>query len=403
MQNHLALWFAALFTFVGTPLLASTSLLREIQADELHLSIQQKALSFQPSAFCDTKFSALTCEQQMNIWFSAIEDLFDNGALEESREAAESLEWRELPRLQKVLHYRLLRRTTPRSPQIEEIRRELLSSRGWGELSPAESHAFCRFVSPSFCPSRPGFTRTLPSRQVLKDLYQKWVNLRPVAGGRYAEAPRVYIFCRADRVYPCRALVKDKSGKPLRGSDGQLWSQPILAYSRHQKNFDEPGGDTPGGVHLVDGVMPAADQTELFGRFRRLILGFVPKSQGEANQKKFLPASSQNHSWWREGVVARDLGRAHLRVHGVGRVNHDRSKPYYGYFGTSGCMENRENVYDGVTYIDQRHFLDAVMKAMGKTPSFANEPSIRAVLYLVTLDDEKRAVTAQDLSFLQSR
>ena len=156
--------------------------------------------------------------------------------------------------------------------------------------------------------------------------------------------------------------------------------------------------NTPQGIHTIDSVMPSADAQMSFGKFRRLILNFIPKSKNEVLTKSLLPESSLNSDWWKSAVVSRDIGRNLLRIHGTGKINVDKQTPYYPFMRTSGCIAQRENTYDGVTYRDQRHLLDTVMKALDLAAIYENETQAKGILYLMEIDDKNAPVTLEDLS-----
>jgi hypothetical protein len=65
---------------------------------------------------------------------------------------------------------------------------------------------------------------------------------------------------------------------------------------------------------------------------------------------------------------------------------------------TSGCIAQRENSYDGITYRDQRDLLNVLMAAQGLDVNFANEAKIKGMLFLIEIDDQNRAVTPTDLA-----
>jgi hypothetical protein len=133
--------------------------------------------------------------------------------------------------------------------------------------------------------------------------------------------------------------------------------------------------------------MPFADQPLSFGKYRRMILNFVPKSKDETLIQSLLPLSSRTEDWWKPSVIARDIGRNLFRIHGTGKINPDPTTPYFPFMRTSGCIAQRENTYDGVTF----------MRAMDLIPSFDNEPKIKGILYLFEIDDTGAPVEKEDL------
>lgn len=193
-------------------------------------------------------------------------------------------------------------------------------------------------------------------------------------------------------------VMKNVHGEPVRMENGKLWSNPSLASSARGLPSYNRNGNTPEGVLTIDSVMPTADQQTSFGKFRRMILNFIPKSKNETLLKSLIPASSHESEWWKNGVVARDIGRNLLRIHGTGKINQDPTTPYFPFMRTSGCIAQKENTYDGVTYQNQRNLLDSVMKAMDMTPTYANEPNIKGLLYIVEIDDVNAPVELEDLA-----
>jgi hypothetical protein len=193
-------------------------------------------------------------------------------------------------------------------------------------------------------------------------------------------------------------VMKNVHGQAVRLDNGTLWSNPSLASSSRGLPSYSRNGNTPQGIHTIDSVMPNADAPMSFGKFRRFILNFVPKSKNEVLMKSLLPASSHDNDWWNAAVVSRDMGRNLLRIHGTGKINVDKETPYYPFMRTSGCIAQRENTYDGVTFKDQRDLLDSVMKAMDLAATFANETHVKGILYLVDIDDKNAPVTIDDLA-----
>ena len=216
--------------------------------------------------------------------------------------------------------------------------------------------------------------------------------------GEYVKSVKIFMFCRNNRLYPCLMVMKNALGEPVRLEDGTLWSNPSLASSAKGLPSYSRNGNTPEGVMTIDSVMAVADAPMSFGKFRRMILNFIPKSTDENLHKSLLPASSYNNEWWQAGVTARDIGRNLLRIHGTGKINTDPNTPYFPYMRTSGCIAQKENTYDGVVYNDQRVLLDAVMAALGLAPKFENEVQIKGVLYIMEMDEVAAQVEVADLN-----
>lgn len=254
-------------------------------------------------------------------------------------------------------------------------------------IYPAESKSY--YKSQSF------FRPKTPSQ--IQDLFYHSPVAQNYRGGRYENTPKLFMFCRHDRRYPCLMLMKDANGQEVYQDDGKLWHQPSLGLARRGVPFDQKNGYTPSGVYTLDSVMPSADQQKTFGEFRRVIMNFIPSSPNENLLKSFLPESSHDDPWWRESVVARDIGRNLLRLHGTGRKNRNPFAKHYPFIKTAGCIMAREGEYGSKTYNDQRLLLDQIMISAGLDPIYQNETSIIGLIYVIELDDKKNEVRYQDL------
>ena len=238
--------------------------------------------------------------------------------------------------------------------------------------------------------------KKISKRKLIRDLVFGHVKTNEYARGAFHEKPRLYMFCRESREYPCLFLLKKGDGELLRRESGELWSQPSLALSRFGLDYNQIKGQTPQGVYRIDGVMPYADNRKEFGQFRRLILNFVGESSDEKNLRLLLPELHKNLSWWNESVEARDMGRSALRIHGTG-TRSEEGATYFPFYPTSGCIAQRENTYGDTTYQDQRLLLDELMRTSDLEPVFGNEGLIRALLYVYELDDKPAPVALKDL------
>ncbi len=233
--------------------------------------------------------------------------------------------------------------------------------------------------------------------EIVTDLYFNTPDVTTYMGGEYIKSVKIFMFCRQNRLYPCLMVMKDINGIEVRREDGSLWSNPALASAQTGLPSYQRNGNTPAGIFTINSVMPVADQQLSYGKFRRMILNFVPKSKDEVLIKELLPKSSWNHDWWKATLIARDIGRNLFRIHGSGRINPDSSTSYYPFRRTLGCISQRENTYEGVTYRDQRNLLDSVMKAMELPPIYQNEPQVKGILYIVETNDKNSPVTLDEL------
>lgn len=235
-------------------------------------------------------------------------------------------------------------------------------------------------------------------QEMVADLYHQTPDVATYMNGEYSKSVKILMFCRNNRLYPCLMIMKDVFGLPVRKENGKLWSSPSLASSSKGLPSYIRNGNTPEGIYTIDSVMPHADEQISFGKFRRMVLNFIPKSKDEVLLKSLLPESSKKSDWWKSSAVSRDMGRNLFRIHGTGKVNPDPATPYFPFMRTSGCVAQKENTYDGVTYVDQRNLLDSIMVAMDLAPVFENEPQIKGLLYVMEIDDKNAPVTLQDLA-----
>lgn len=232
------------------------------------------------------------------------------------------------------------------------------------------------------------------------DLFYHSPAIEDYQNGAYKGGVKLFMFCRTNRDYPCLFAMRDANDEIVRNEDGSIWTQKSLAQSARKLPYNVRNGYTPTGVWTIDGVMPHADQTISFGRFRRMILNFIPKTKDETRLKSLLPASSHFENWWKQTVVARDLGRNLFRIHGTGKTNPDPKSSFYPFRQTSGCISQRENVHDGYDWKDQRKLLDRIMTAQGNKPVYANETKIKGILYFMEIDGKNAPVEPEDLAKL---
>lgn len=204
---------------------------------------------------------------------------------------------------------------------------------------------------------------------------------------------KLFMFCRHDRNYPCLFVLKNRFDQLVRNSDGSLWTLPSLAQSARGLPYYITNGYTPSGVHSMDSVMPEANRVRAFGKFRRVIMNWIPKGK----TKFLLPQSAQDKLWWKEASLARNNQRKYLRIHGTGKLNTNSQSIYYPHVPSSGCITVREGKYGRVEYTDQRKILDALMKAQDLLPSYNNETDISGILYVMELDNVKDKVTKETL------
>ena len=171
-----------------------------------------------------------------------------------------------------------------------------------------------------------------------------------------------------------KLLIKKGNGEFVKDKCGNIWSISILACSGRGLPFHHSNGQTPMGVYSIDGVMPEANKNYEFGKFRRLIVNFT-------DPENLLPMSQKNKSWWKQAVLAKELGRSLLRIHGTDRVNRNPCTSFFPFVPTSGCIATNEKTND------QRRLLDTMMAAADLKVCYENEANLKAILYVLELND----------------
>lgn len=237
------------------------------------------------------------------------------------------------------------------------------------------------------------------TKEEIKELFDHNQPLAMNGNRIYNDKLKVFVFCRRQRVYPCRMLIKDNKGELVKDENGEIFNMPILAKSSRDLPSNIRNGQTPQGVHTIDSVMPEANAQQFYGKYRRVILNFVSNSDNEELTKDFLPDSQHDKLWWRKASVARDVNREFLRIHGTGGTS-QADRPYYPHVPTSGCMSTREGTYNEVEYHDQRIVLDALMRANDLDQNYENETKIKGHLILLEINNDKAPVELEDLEFL---
>lgn len=229
------------------------------------------------------------------------------------------------------------------------------------------------------------FVEALSNEGIDREDLQELLNIKN-------EKLSIFALLHHDRTKPGKLLIRRPDGRFLINASGHLWSIPILGLSSRGLAFNHSNGNTPQGIFTVDSVMPEANYPEEFGSYRRLIVNFISKSTDEGKLKKFMPVSQYSLNWWKPGVVAREMGRSLLRIHGTGRST-NILKPYYPMVPTSGCLATNEvNLFGLYRSHDQRNLLDALMLALDLVPNFDNESKIHGLLYVVEFDGKFQAL-----------
>ncbi|GEM_PF-4063800 len=199
---------------------------------------------------------------------------------------------------------------------------------------------------------------------------------------------KAILFVRRDRHYKGRVCLVDDQGNLVKDNNS-VWSVEALAKGRVNKKFFLPNGDTPTGFYSIDSVMPNADQQKLFGKHRRLKIDFVAKEEIITSFDDILI----DHQWWMNGVIASELSRSLLRIHGTGLKNRKFYTKYYPFVTTSGCISLREDKHQE----GQRILLDKLMEYLELAPTIENEVEIHGHLCVIEIDDKKANVSLEDI------
>lgn len=243
------------------------------------------------------------------------------------------------------------------------------------------------------------FKSAVDSRPINGDLLSELLNFEiqiddPMAA-LYAEGVKLFLLLSVNRKIPGILILKDSSNQWVRLESGLLWSLPVLASSKFDFPFYSSNGQTPQGFFAINGVMPEANRSELFGRNRRLIIDFFPKLDPLMLESPFIPYGHKDLSWWKQAEIAREIGRRFLRIHGTGLVCKESNSTYAPFVRTSGCLATREvpGQFD-----DQRILLDQLMRSMDLDVSFENESKINGLLTIVEISATNSLPTIEQLS-----
>lgn len=203
----------------------------------------------------------------------------------------------------------------------------------------------------------------------------------------------VFAILKKDRNELGRLVIRQPDGRFVTDACKNIWSIPILGLSSRGLPFHHSNGATPAGIYKLESVMPHANKVHEYGEFRRLIINFLDEVPNEAEFRKYLPSNHHELSWWKPAVLAHELGRSLLRIHGTGRANRNPFTRHFPFVPTSGCLATNEAKFLGFKHFrDQRLLLDTLMSSLNLAPTSENESKIHGLLYVVELDDNLSAL-----------
>lgn len=214
----------------------------------------------------------------------------------------------------------------------------------------------------------------------------------------------LYSIQRKDRNYPGIVLIRNKEGKFIRDSTGNIFNVPQLARSI----TDLPGyltnGNTPQGIFRMYGfgvssssfigpttniqlTMPAETSLKLFMKDSTI----TDTAWTIEWYKKLLPASLKNYASLFGSWYAGKAGRTEIISHGT-TVDPDyyKGRTYYPLTPTQGCLCTKEiwSPSNGSRlYSDQQKLVNAIQQAGGAD----------GYCVVIELDDKKQAVNINEV------
>ncbi len=214
----------------------------------------------------------------------------------------------------------------------------------------------------------------------------------------------MYSIQRKDRNFPGIVLIRNKEGKFIRDSSGNIFNIPQLARSI----TDLPGyltnGNTPQGIFRMYGfgvssssfigpttniqlTMPAETSLQFFMKDSTI----TDTAWTEEWYKKFLPASLKNYYALYGSYYAGKAGRTEIISHGT-TVDPDyyKGKTYYPLTPTQGCLCTKEiwsRSSGSRVYSDQQKLVNAIQQAGGAD----------GYCVVIELDDKKQPVNINEV------
>ena len=214
----------------------------------------------------------------------------------------------------------------------------------------------------------------------------------------------MYSIQRKDRNYPGIVLIRNKEGKFIRDSAGNIFNVPQLARSI----TDLPGyltnGNTPQGIFRMYGfgvssssfigpttniqlTMPAETSLQFFMKDSTI----TDTAWTEEWYKKLLPASLKNYASLYGSYYAGKAGRTEIISHGTTvDPEYYKGKTYFPITPTQGCLCTKElwSASNGSrVYSDQQKLIEAIKLAGGPD----------GYCVVIELDDKKQPVNINEV------
>lgn len=213
----------------------------------------------------------------------------------------------------------------------------------------------------------------------------------------------IYSLQRHNRDYPGMAIVQNADGSFMRYADGRLMVFEQLARAASGLPYFIPDGNTPQGVYSIQGT--ATTYNKLIGPTPNLQLimpyerkwttffhagdstVWTPANDMMWAYQQLLPPSLRNFNSLTEAYYAGKLGRNSIIAHGTTiDPEYFRNKPWYPLTPTMGCLCAKElwNVSNGRLLVSDQYNL---------VSAFISTPGNKGYLYVIDIDDQKKAVT----------
>ncbi|CAN5258324.1 hypothetical protein BH09BAC2_BH09BAC2_00500 [soil metagenome] len=235
-------------------------------------------------------------------------------------------------------------------------------------------------------------SQSFSDRKLLKDILKK--SFLP-------NETVVYSFQRKDRNYPGMAIIRNKEGKFIRDSAGEVFNVAQLARSINNLPFYLKTGNTPQGIYRMAG----------FGVSMNNSIGPTPNIRmmmpNEVSVQKFFNDSTRKDSIWTiekyrnllpvplynyepllQSYYAGLIGRTEIISHGTTvDPEYYLHKPYYPQTPSEGCLSTFELWSGKRVASDQQLLVYALLKAGGAS----------GYCVVIELDDKKEKVTLDEL------
>ncbi|HEY8688020.1 MAG TPA: hypothetical protein VIM07_02205 [Chitinophagaceae bacterium] len=218
----------------------------------------------------------------------------------------------------------------------------------------------------------------------------------------------MYSIQRKDRNYPGIVLIRNKEGKFIRDSAGNIFNVPQLARSITNLPGYLTNGNTPQGIFRMHGfgissssfigpttniqlTMPGETSLQLFMKDSTI----SDTAWTEDWYKKLLPPTVKNYSPLYGSFYAGKAGRTEIISHGTTvDPEYYKDQSYYPLTPTQGCLCTKE-LWSGSNgsrvYSDQQRLVNAIQSAGGPD----------GYCVVIELDDKKQPVNINEvLSFI---